>query len=66
MSVLGGVWLFVLGFVWWKGLDIPEFNVADVGFGPELPGRARDGSGAVGLGLGDLGLLAYSVARWRK
>src|SRR5436190_15082809 len=38
MSTLGGVWLAALGFVWWNGVNIPEFEIVNIGFGPELPG----------------------------
>jgi|GEM_PF-3573567 len=29
LSVLGCIWLFVLGAIWWIGPDIPEFTVVD-------------------------------------
>lgn len=67
MSALGGLWLFVLGIVWLKGPDIPEFTVAGVGFGPELPGQGfATAAGLWASAFVTWMLLAYSVARWRK
>lgn len=66
-SALGGLWLVVLGVVWWVSPEIPEFEVLGVGFGPELP--AAGWVTAVGLWVSAaaaLGLLAYSVVRWRE
>ncbi|MEO6605172.1 MAG: PGPGW domain-containing protein, partial [Aeromicrobium sp.] len=65
LSVLGGVWLFALGVVWWRGVDVPEFHLLNIGFGPELPGGR---SAAFGLWLSALAtwaLIAFSVVRWR-
>lgn len=66
MSALGGVWLFALGIVWWKGPNIPEFTFLNIGFGPELPGAGL--AAALGLWASAIAtwvLLAYSVRRWR-
>lgn len=66
-SALGGLWLVVLGAVWWASPTIPEFEVLGVGFGPSLP--AAGWVTAVGLWLSAaaaLGLLVYSVLRWRE
>ena len=67
VSFLGGVWLAVLGVIWWIGPDIPEFEVLGVGFGPELP--AQGWATALGLwasAVAAWALLAYSVVRWRE
>lgn len=64
---LGGVWLTVLGFVWWNSPEIPEFSILSVGFGPQLP--AHGWATALGLwasALAAWGLLAYSVVRWHE
>ncbi len=66
MSVLGGVWLFLLGIIWLKGPDIPEFSIAGYAFGPELPGQGL--AAAIGLWLSALAtwtLIVYSVKRYR-
>jgi len=67
VSALGGVWLLAVGVVWIVGPTIPEFEILNVGFGPELPAQGW----AVGLGVivsavVAWGLLAYSVVRWRE
>ncbi len=67
MSAIGGLWLFALGVVWWKGPNIPEFTLIGLDFGPELPGAGL--ATALGLWASALAtwvLLAYSVKRWRK
>jgi Putative transmembrane protein (PGPGW) len=67
LSFLGGVWLVVLGFVWWNSPEIPEFSILSVGFGPQLP--AHGWATAIGLwasALAAWGLLAYSVVRWHE
>jgi hypothetical protein len=67
LSFLGGVWLMVLGIVWWISPEIPEFTVLSVGFGPELP--AHGWGTALGLwasAVAAWGLLAYSVVRWHE
>lgn len=67
VSFLGGLWLAVLGVIWWIGPDIPRFTVLGVGFGPELP--AQGWATALGLwasALAAWGLLAYSIVRWRE
>ena len=38
VSFLGGVWLLVLGVVWWISPNIPQFELFDVSVGPALPG----------------------------
>lgn len=67
LSLLGALWLVVLGAIWWANPEIPEFDVLGVGFGPRLPA----GGWFTALGLWAsaavaLGLLAYSIARWRR
>jgi uncharacterized protein (TIGR02611 family) len=67
VSFLGGLWLAVLGVIWWIGPDIPEFEVLGIGFGPELP--AQGWATALGLWASAVAawvLLAYSVVRWRE
>lgn len=65
-SVLGGVWLFALGIVWWVSPTIPKFDVLNVGFGPQLPGAGwATGLGLMASALAAWSLLAYSVRRWR-
>lgn len=66
-SFLGGVWLVIMGFIWWQKPEIPEFSVLGVGFGPQLP--AAGWATALGLwtsAIAAWGLLAYSVVRWRE
>ena len=66
-SAAGVLWLVALGAVWWASPTIPEFEVLGVGFGPELP--AAGWVTAIGLWVSAaaaLGLLAYSVLRWRE
>lgn len=66
-SFFGGVWLVVIGFIWWHKPEIPEFSVLGVGFGPQLP--AAGWVTALGLwasAIAAWGLLAYSVVRWRE
>lgn len=65
MSTLGGVWLAVLGFVWWNGVNIPEFEIVNIGFGPELPGGRTAALGLWASALATWALIAYSVNRWR-
>ena len=66
VSVLGGVWLFALGVVWWVGPTIPEFEVLGVGFGPELPAQGWvTGLGVITSALVAWGLIVYSIKRWR-
>jgi hypothetical protein len=65
LSVLGGVWLFALGIVWWTGVNIPEFNVLNIGFGPELPGGRAAAFGLWTSALATWALIGYSVKRWR-
>lgn len=55
--------VIAVGVVWWRNdVEIPEIGP----FGPELPfGGWPTGSGIVLSGLVALGLLIYSVKRWR-
>lgn len=67
LSALGGVWLVVLGVVWWTSPTIPEFEVLGVGFGPRLPAAGwATGLGLIASALAAWGLLIYSVVRWRE
>ena len=65
LSMLGGVWLAALGCVWWAGVDIPEFDIVNIGFGPELPGGRTAAFGLWASALATWALIAYSVNRWR-
>ncbi len=66
MSVLGGVWLFGLGIVWGIGPRIPEFEVLNVGFGPDLPAQGWvTGVGLMASAIVAWGLIVYSIKRWR-
>ncbi len=65
MSTLGGVWLCALGVVWWQGVDIPEFSLLNIGFGPELPGGRAAAFGLWASAGATWALIAYSVNRWR-
>jgi uncharacterized protein (TIGR02611 family) len=67
LSLLGVVWLVVLGTIWWIAPEIPEFEVLGVGFGPELP--AAGWVTALGLfvsAIAALGLLVFSIVKWRE
>lgn len=67
VSILGGVWLFAIGLVWWQDPPIPEFSLLGVGFGPHLP--AAGWATAIGLWASAIAawvLLAYSFARWHE
>lgn len=67
LSALGGLWLVALGVVWWQSPAIPEFEVLNVGFGPQLPAAGL--VTAIGLWTSAFAawfLLAFSVARWRE
>lgn len=67
LSFLGGVWLVVLGVVWWVSPEIPRFSILNIGFGPELP--AHGWATALGLFASAIAawfLLAYSVVRYRE
>lgn len=67
LSVLGGVWLFALGVVWWVAPTIPEFELLNVGFGPRLPAAGWvTGLGLITSACAAWVLLAYSVRRWRE
>ena len=66
MSALGGLWLFVLGVLWWISPTIPEFDFVGYGFGPQLPVAGWGaGLGLIVSALAGWSLLAYSVKRWR-
>lgn len=66
VSALGGLWLFVLGVVWWSSPTIPEFSVLGYAFGPHLPAAGwATGIGLMASALAAWSLLAYSVRRWR-
>ncbi|RYJ05821.1 MAG: hypothetical protein EON52_09560 [Actinomycetales bacterium] len=66
VSALGGVWLVVLAYVWWRSPEIPEFDVLGVGFGPRLPAAGWvTALGLLASALAAWGLLVYSVLRWR-
>ena len=67
VSLLGVVWLVALGVIWWMKPEIPEFEILGVGFGPQLP--AAGWGTALGLwtsAIAALGLLIYSIVRWRE
>jgi uncharacterized protein (TIGR02611 family) len=67
LSALGGVWLAVLGVVWWVSPEIPEFEVLGIGFGPRLPAAGwATGLGLVFSAVVAWGLLVYSIRRWRE
>jgi hypothetical protein len=63
MSGLGALCVIAVGVVWWlNDIEIPEVGP----LGPELPfGGWATGSGIVLSGFVALGLLIYSVKRWR-
>ena len=62
MSALGALALIGIGVVWWLDPTIPEVGP----IGPKLPlGGWTTGSGIVISGLVALGLLIYSIKRWR-
>ncbi len=66
-SALGGLWLFGLGIVWWMSPTIPEFDVLNVGFGPNLPGAGwGTGLGLMASAVAAWSLLVYSIRRWRS
>lgn len=66
LSVLGGLWLVVLAYVWWRSPEIPEFDVLGVGFGPRLPAAGWvTALGLLASAVAAWGLLAYSIVRWR-
>jgi uncharacterized protein (TIGR02611 family) len=62
MSTLGALCLIAVGVVWWVNPEIPEFWIV----GPKLPfGGWGSGLSIVLSGLVALGLLIYSVRRFR-
>ncbi|WP_229054921.1 PGPGW domain-containing protein [Aeromicrobium sp. Leaf350] len=66
-SAFGGLWLLAVGVVWIVGPTIPEFEVLNVGFGPELPAQGWvTGIGVIVSALVAWGLLVYSFVRWRE
>ena len=65
-SALGGVWLFVLGVIWWSSPEIPEFDFVGYHFGPNLPFAGwATGLGLLASGFVGWGLLIFSVKRFR-
>lgn len=67
VSLLGVLWLVVLGVIWWVKPTIPEFEILGVGFGPELP--AAGWGTSLGLwtsAVAALGLLVFSIVKWRE
>lgn len=66
-SAFGGLWLLVLGIVWWINPEIPEFDLLGKHFGPPLPlGGWGTGLGLIASAFAGWGLLAYSVRRWHN
>jgi hypothetical protein len=62
ISALGALLLIAVGVVWWLDPRIPRIGPV----GPSLPlGGWTTGSGIIISGLAALGLIAYSVARFR-
>jgi hypothetical protein len=67
VSALGGLWLFLLGVVWWVSPTIPEFDAIGVHIGPRLPAAGwGTGLGLIASAVAAWMLLAYSVRRWRR
>jgi uncharacterized protein (TIGR02611 family) len=64
LSFLGGVWLVALGVIWWINPEIPEFELFDVGLGPELPAAGL--GGALVLWLVGAALWLHAAARGRR
>lgn len=61
-SALGALALIAVGVFWWLDPEIPQVGPV----GPDLPlGGWTTGSGIVISGLAALGLVAYSVKRFR-
>jgi hypothetical protein len=61
-STLGALALIAVGVFWWLDPEIPQVGPV----GPDLPlGGWTTGSGIVISGLAALGLVAYSVKRFR-
>ncbi|MDQ4086113.1 MAG: PGPGW domain-containing protein [Actinomycetota bacterium] len=61
VTVLGGVWLFALGVLWWVNPEIPRIWV----FGPRLPlGGWPTGSGLILSAFIVWGVMIYSVRRF--
>lgn len=61
VTVLGGVWLFGLGVLWWVNPQIPRIWV----FGPRLPlGGWPTGSGLILSAFIVWGVMIYSVRRF--
>ncbi len=66
VSALGGVWLLIIGIIWIIGPTIPEFEILNVGFGPDLPAQGWvTGLGLIASAVAAWGLLIYAVIRWR-
>jgi hypothetical protein len=63
MSTVGALGLIAIGIVWWVAPEIPEWWIV----GPELPfGGWGSGISIVLSGLVALGLLLYSIRRFRR
>lgn len=62
LSAVGAFAVMAVGVFWWSDPEIPEIGP----FGPALPfGGAATGSSIVLSGMVALGLLIYSIKRWR-
>jgi uncharacterized protein (TIGR02611 family) len=61
-SALGALALIAVGVVWWANPEIPEFWI----IGPRLPFGWTAGLSIVLSGLIALGLLLYSIRRFRR
>ncbi len=63
LSALGALVLMAIGVVWWLDPEIPEIGP----IGPALPfGGWPTGTTLILSGLVALGLLVYSIRRWRS
>ncbi|MEO6470285.1 MAG: PGPGW domain-containing protein [Aeromicrobium sp.] len=66
MSTLGGLWILILGIVWWSSPTIPEFDLVGRHFGPHLPFHGwATGLGMIASAVVGWGLLIFSIKRWR-
>jgi hypothetical protein len=63
-SAAGALWIVGLGALWLVGPSIPEFSIAGLKVGPELPGGQAAGIGLLASGVAGILLLVYSVKRW--
>lgn len=67
VSLVGIACVLTVGTIWFLSPEIPEFSILGVRFGPQLP--AAGWVGAIGIwfsGALGLGLLVYSIVRWRR